>query len=403
VMIQVGAAHLLQKVAVAANTAVSVEDVLQFTVEQVSVHFGWAIGHAYFADTLGGKIKSSRIWYAEDSTDIVPFRNATEARPLVPGIDLPGWVPSSDNSVWILDVKSPNVSRAKQAQAAGVEWGLAFPIVVQNTIVGVLEFLSRQAQVADDALSAVLSQIGVQLGQVFERKWAEIKLRESERFHALGIATAKIAHEISNPLQTMFMTVQLLDRHLSTHKESRDEKIIEHVHELRSEIDRLRGLLEEIRSFSSPNLTNLKLAQTNLSLLAIDVLRKEMTNWAARGVRVEHHFPADLPLVMLDPNKIKQVLLNLYKNAVEAMPKGGALTLRAYQSGVWVCLEIADTGVGIPEDVRLFESSVSTKPQGMGLGLMVVQQIISAHQGSIHYTSELGKGTVFRVNLPLNQ
>ncbi len=403
VMIQVGAVHLLQKIAAAANAAPSVEDVLQFTVEQVSVHFGWAIGHAYFADTLGGKIKYSSIWYAEDTEDIVPFRHATEALPLVPGIDLPGWVPSSDDSVWILDLTSPNVSRAKQAKAAGIKWGLAFPIVVKNTTVGVLEFLSRQTQVVDSALSAVLGQIGVQLGQVFERKWAEIRSRESERFAALGIATAKIAHEIANPLTSMYTLTQLLERHFNAHKESIGETVIENVGALKLEIERLKSLLEEIRSVSSRNLHRLELEPTNLSLLAVDVLMKEQTNYIERGVRVEQDFPPDLPAVMVDRKKMIQVLLNLYKNAVEGMPGGGTLTVRGYRSGEWICLEIADTGVGIPQGLNIFALFTTTKPTGTGIGLMVVQQVISAHNGSIDYTSELGKGTVFRVRLPLNR
>jgi signal transduction histidine kinase len=107
-------------------------------------------------------------------------------------------------------------------------------------------------------------------------------------------------------------------------------------------------------------------------------------------------------LITADGEKLKQVLLNLCKNAAEAMPQGGTLTVRVHNSGEQVSLEVIDTGVGIPAGVNIFEPFTTTKSEGTGLGLAIVQQIVAAHGGAITYTSEPGKGTVFRLTLPLS-
>ena len=104
---------------------------------------------------------------------------------------------------------------------------------------------------------------------------------------------------------------------------------------------------------------------------------------------------------MADAARLKQALLNLCKNAVEAMPGGGTLTVRGRPFAGQVSLEITDTGVGIPADVDIFQLFTTTKDYGTGLGLAIVRQIISAHQGTIAYHSVPGKGTTFTVSLPV--
>jgi signal transduction histidine kinase len=127
----------------------------------------------------------------------------------------------------------------------------------------------------------------------------------------------------------------------------------------------------------------------------------ESPYYAARRIRIEQQVPATLPLVNADGERLKQALLNLCKNAVEAMPQGGTLTLRAQASKDEIVLEIVDTGTGIPAEIDIFEAFITTKPKGSGLGLPIVHQIIAAHKGTISYTSDPGKGTVFRLTLPL--
>jgi two-component system sporulation sensor kinase A len=111
--------------------------------------------------------------------------------------------------------------------------------------------------------------------------------------------------------------------------------------------------------------------------------------------------PGDLPLIMADDEKLKQALLNLCKNAAEAMPDGGKITVRAYSSGQRIIAEVADTGVGIPDGIDILEPFTTTKASGSGLGLMIVRQIISAHGGTVTFTSDRGKGTIFTLTLPL--
>ena len=123
----------------------------------------------------------------------------------------------------------------------------------------------------------------------------------------------------------------------------------------------------------------------------------------ANPITLEEQFPEDLPQVMADTEKLKAVLLNLSKNAIEAMPKGGKLTLRGYQSGKNVYIEVEDTGVGIPAGVNIFEPFTTSKATGWGLGLSIVQQIISAHNGTIEYRSDPGQGTIFKIRLPATE
>ena len=99
--------------------------------------------------------------------------------------------------------------------------------------------------------------------------------------------------------------------------------------------------------------------------------------------------------------RLKQALLNLCKNAFEAMPEGGLLRLRGYLANGEIVLEVTDTGVGVPDGIDIFEPFRTTKSKGTGLGLMIVRQIVAAHGGRVSYSSEPGKGSTFRLILPL--
>ena len=135
---------------------------------------------------------------------------------------------------------------------------------------------------------------------------------------------------------------------------------------------------------------------------AAALLRPELED---RGLNVKQKFASHLPLAAIDAGQIHQVLVNLIRNAMQAMTKGGTLTLSTGHSadGVWV--SVADTGGGIPQDQinRIFDPFYTTKKKGTGLGLMIVQRIVRAHDGRIELESHVGRGTTFRILLPLDQ
>ena len=234
---------------------------------------------------------------------------------------------------------------------------------------------------------------------ISEKVRLQEQLIETERLAAIGTTAAKLAHEIANPLNGMYMTVQLLERRLAKQADAPDDTVQSPMQTLKDEITHLNQLLHEFRSLSRRERYNFR--PTALAAVAAEVLYIERPRYAMLGVEVEEAFPPDLHLVTADSEKLKQALLNLCNNAVEAMPQGGTLTLRAHNAEGQVVLEVVDTGLGIPDGLDIFEPFATTKSWGTGLGLVIVRQIISAHGGTVTYASERGKGTAFLLSLPL--
>ncbi len=238
------------------------------------------------------------------------------------------------------------------------------------------------------------------IGQdISEKVRLQEQLLERERLAAIGTTAATFAHEVGNPLNSMYMSVQLLERRLPKQHGEIDERALVSLRNLMSEMKRLISLLEEFRTLARRQKLNLR--PLSLAAVVADVLAVESLSYLARGITVEQSFPRDLPPVWIDAEKVKQVVLNLCKNAVEAMPEGGQLTVSATSSGRQVCLTIKDTGVGIPAGIDIFEPFTTTKSKGTGLGLTIVRQIIAAHNGTLTYQSTPGQGTTFTLALPV--
>ena len=197
----------------------------------------------------------------------------------------------------------------------------------------------------------------------------------------------------------MYITAQLLERLVKKPMSLPDEKISSTVNSLLLEIQRLNSLLSEFRGVSRAERYDFK--PVSLPGVIGDVLSLERPHYFNRGIRIDQLVPTDLPLVMGDADKLKQVILNLCNNAVDAMANGGELILRATSDDRHALVEVADTGEGIPPEVNIWAPFMTTKSSGTGLGLTIVRNIVMAHQGTIDYTSEVGKGTAFRLALPL--
>jgi PAS domain S-box-containing protein len=174
---------VLQRAAIAANEALTIEDAMQTCLAQVCAHMRWPVGHVYFAPRdATGQLVPAGIWSLQNPERFETFRQVTERTPLAPGVGLPGRVFVSGKPAWIIDVtKDANFPRAKQAQDIGVRVGFGFPVLAGKEVVAVLEFFTPEAAEPDEALLEVMGHIGTQLGRVVERTRAEQALRASER------------------------------------------------------------------------------------------------------------------------------------------------------------------------------------------------------------------------------
>ena len=171
----------------------------------------------------------------------------------------------------------------------------------------------------------------------------------------------------------------------------------------KGEIGRLDYIVTQFLQAIRPTPAQLKPTVLNdVVRETVELLRPEIEN---RGIAIKEKLARRLPLTPLDPAQIKQVLVNLVKNAIQAMTRGGTLTLQTDSGVDGVVLTVADTGGGIPQEQinRIFEPFYTTKKKGSGLGLMIVQRIVREHKGRIELESHVGQGTVFRVWLPLHE
>src|SRR5215813_11672064 len=232
--------------------------------------------------------------------------------------------------------------------------------------------------------------IATAIRDIRERKRLEEKVREKERLAEMGTFAAIFAHELANPLNGISSTTQLLVKQVPAEHQGL-------IKDLTSEIRRLESMLNQFRSF--PKLGHLTAAPIELTSLVERVIAMNALHWSELGIRVVTDFKGNLSFEG-DEEKLLQVIINLSRNAVEAMSDGGTLTLRTYSTGDGVVFEVGDTGPGIAEGVDVFELFTTTKAQGSGIGLYVARQIVLAHSGSITYSNQQPRGTTFQITLP---
>jgi PAS domain S-box-containing protein len=225
-----------------------------------------------------------------------------------------------------------------------------------------------------------------------------------DRLVSLGKLASGIAHELRNPLAGIKTTAQALGEELS-----RDDPRREYLNRITKEIDRLNELLKTFFSFAKPQ--KLNLVHCNIKAIINEIIPFLIKEIAEKGIRFVETYPPQLPKIKVDKNQMYQVFLNLFLNAIQAMPNGGELKIEVSPvisisldgpKKNFIKIVVSDTGTGIPTHIiqKIFDPFFTTKPRGIGLGLSITYQIIKKHGGTIKVESQLEKGTSIVINLP---
>jgi two-component system sensor histidine kinase HydH len=228
----------------------------------------------------------------------------------------------------------------------------------------------------------------------------EAEILHRERLSALGNLAATVAHEVRNPLNAISMGLQRLKTEF---RPTQDEDEYSHLtHLMLQEVHRLNSIVEQFLSLARP--LEIKPEELRLQDILKELAALEEGNAKQSNTQIRVVVSPDLPLLKADREYLRQTLLNLILNGLQAMPDGGTLTLEANTSNGNLLITVTDTGVGIaPENLpRIFEPYFTTKAKGSGLGLAIARRILEAHGGTIAVSSEAGQGSRFRISLPIH-
>jgi PAS domain S-box-containing protein len=230
---------------------------------------------------------------------------------------------------------------------------------------------------------------------ISERKGAEELLRRSEKLSVIGQLAAGVAHEIRNPLTCLKGFTQLL--------KGRSQGQFPYIEIMESELDRINFIVTEFMSLAKPHLTHF--SQHDISQIIHCVVSILETQAILTGVHIFTHFETALPPILCEENQLKQLFVNLLKNAIEAMPKGGNVYVHAsMENANALCIQIKDEGPGISPEIikKVGEPFFTTKEKGTGLGFMISHRIVEAHGGTLNIFSS-GAGTTVEIILPFHR
>jgi PAS domain S-box-containing protein len=226
------------------------------------------------------------------------------------------------------------------------------------------------------------------------------QLKDSERLAAIGATAGMVGHDIRNPLQAITSDVYLAKTDLSSLPDSEEKKNVqESLAEIEKNIYYINKIVADLQDFAKP-LTP-KIEEINLE----QTLHAVIANLSIPGnITMKHSIKRDFPKLKTDQSYIQRILTNLVNNAIQAMPKGGKLTVNAVTKNGKALISVEDNGEGIPENVRskIFMPLVTTKSKGQGFGLSVVKRFTEALGGTVAFESEIGKGTKFTIELPIH-
>jgi len=223
---------------------------------------------------------------------------------------------------------------------------------------------------------------------------------ESERLNALTLLAAGVAHEIGNPLNSLHIHLQLMERSVQNHDDGAKAELQQSIDIARSEVNRLDSIVTQFLRAIRPSRPQLR--PENINTIVEEAVRFFTPELQDRDIVVEQELRSDLPLLQLDRDQMKQAFYNVIKNSLEAMKRRGTLRIRTDRDDTHVLITFVDTGGGmsVRNLSRVFEPYFTTKPSGTGLGLLIVRRIVREHGGELSIESSQDKGLTLTIRLP---
>src|SRR5438445_7202993 len=252
------------------------------------------------------------------------------------------------------------------------------------------------------AIAATGEQVGhaMILRDITESRRTTQQAMESERLNALTLLAAGVAHEIGNPLNSLHIHLQLMERKAQELEHNAKAELQQSIDVARSEVRRLDSIVTQFLRAIRPSQP--RLHPENLNAIVEEAVRFFTPEIQDRDMVVEQELRADLPLLRLDRGQMKQAFYNVIKNSLEAMKRHGTLRIRTDLDDTHVIVTFIDTGGGMSTEnlSRVFEAYFTTKPSGTGLGLLIVRRIVREHGGELSIETTQGKGLTLRIRLP---
>jgi signal transduction histidine kinase len=391
---------------------------LERLLATLGTSLGWDWGEVWLVDPDADALRYAHYWHTE-SLDAPDLAEAARTLTVGRGLGLTGGVWATGQPQWSSDLfERPTFRRRHVAARLGLRTALAFPIIGSRGVVGVMLFFSREVRPVDELLLAATGDLGAQVGQFLERKEGEAALRRAEeqlqqwqKLEAIGRLAGGVAHDFNNLLTVIIGRCEMLKAR-ATDEATRPGLALIH-----QTAQRAAALTRQLLAFSRKQVLRPQPLDLNAVVEGIAPMLRRLIG---EDVELETRLAPRIGRVSADPSQLEQVIVNLAVNARDAMPHGGRLTMATApveldagyvrrhpgsQIGRHVKLEISDTGHGMsPETLaRIFEPFFTTKPvgQGTGLGLSTVYGIVKQSGGGIWAYSEPGRGTVFKVYLPV--
>ncbi|HEY2680688.1 MAG TPA: ATP-binding protein [Candidatus Udaeobacter sp.] len=284
------------------------------------------------------------------------------------------------------------------------------PLVMEQrerTVAGGADSGGQEATIAqpgmpDSTPPATAEEVGhvIILRDITESRRNAQQTIESERLNALRLLAAGVAHEIGNPLNSLHIHLQLMERSVQKLKDGEKAELEESIDVARSEVNRLDSIVTQFLKAVRPSRPQLR--PENVNIIVEEAVRLFAPELQDREIVVKQELRSDLPLLQLDRDQMKQAFYNVIKNSVEAMHRHGTLRIRTDLADTHVIVSFVDTGGGMSAEnlSRVFQPYFTTKASGSGLGLLIVRRIVREHGGELSIESSEGRGVTLTIRLP---